>query len=76
MVDPWWRQLQRYLPESLDAMCFQPGSHVLPQRWVIERTCTWLGHSRRLSRDDEQLPISGEAIISLTSIRLLLVRMA
>lgn len=28
VVYPWWRQLQRYLPDLLDEMGFQPGCHV------------------------------------------------
>lgn len=69
------RNLQRYFPDLLDAMGFQPGFHVLPRRWVVERTFAWLGRSRRLSRDYERLPTSSEALIYLTSIRLLLHRL-
>jgi putative transposase len=57
-------------------MGFQPGFHVLPRRWVVERTFAWLGRSRRLSRDYERLPTSSEALIYLTSVRLLLRRLA
>jgi putative transposase len=74
-VYPWWRQLKRYLPELLDVRGYQPGFNVLPRRWVVERTLSWLGRSRRLSRDYERLPISSEALIYLTCIRLLLVRL-
>jgi transposase len=37
---------------------------------------SWLGRARRLSRDDERLPASSEALLYLTSIRLLLARLA
>ena len=30
------------------------GFHVIPKRWVVERTFTWLGNSRRLDRDLEK----------------------
>jgi putative transposase len=76
VVYPWWRQLKRYLPGMLDEMGFQPGFHVLPRRWVVERTLSWLGRSRRLSKDDEPLPSSSEAIVYLSRVRLLLVRLA
>jgi hypothetical protein len=33
-----------------------------PRRWVVERTFAWLGLSRRLSKDYERLPETGEAI--------------
>jgi putative transposase len=76
VVYPWWHNVQRYLPEGLDEIGFQPGFHVLPRRWVVERTIAWLGRSRRLSKDYERLPSSSEALIDVTSIRLLLVRLA
>lgn len=56
-------------------MGFQPGFHVLPRRWVVECTFAWLGRSRRLSRDYERLPTSSEALIYVTSMRLLLHRL-
>jgi putative transposase len=54
-----------------------PRNHgqVLPRRWVVERTF-WLGRNRRLSKDDEALPSTEEAWISLAVIRLMLARMA
>lgn len=76
VVYPWWWQLQRYMPNLLDDMGFQPGLHVLPRRWVVERTIAWLGRSRRLSKDYERLPASSEALVYLTCIRLLIVRLA
>ena len=67
VIYPWWRNLQRYFPDFLDELGFQPGFHVLPRRWVVERTFAWLGRSRRLSRDYERLPTSSEALIYLTT---------
>jgi putative transposase len=48
------------------------GFHVLPRRWVVERTFAWLGRSRRLSRDYEREPRSSESQVYLASSRLLL----
>jgi putative transposase len=48
------------------------GFHVLPRRWVVERTFAWLGRSRRLSKDFERKPTSSEAQVYLASGRLLL----
>jgi putative transposase len=76
VVYPWWRQLQRSFPDRLDDFGYQPGFNVIPRRWVVKRTISWLGRSRRLSRDYERLPTSSEAPIYLTSIRLLLARLA
>jgi len=36
----------------------------LPRRWVVERTFSWLGQNRRMSKDYERLPETGEALIS------------
>jgi putative transposase len=48
----------------------------LPRRWVVERTLAWLNPSRRLSKDYERLPKSGEAMIYLSMTRLMLRRLA
>lgn len=49
---------------------------VLPRRWVIERTFSWFGQSRRLSKDYERLCTTSEALIYVTMIRLMLRRLA
>jgi putative transposase len=48
------------------------GFHVLPRRWVVERTFAWLGRSRRLSKDYERKPTSSETQVYIASGRLLL----
>ena len=48
---------------------------VIPRRWVVERTFAWLGRNRRLSKDYEMLPCSGEAFVYLAMIRLMLKRL-
>lgn len=52
------------------------GFHVLPRRWVVERTCAWLGRNRRLAKDWERLCATAEAWIYLAMIRLMLKRLA
>ena len=52
------------------------GFVVLPKRWVAERTFSWLGRNRRLSKDYERLPESSEAFIYIASIRLMTKRLA
>ena len=48
---------------------------VLPRRWVVERTFGWLGRYRRLSRDYERQAQTGETIVYLAMIRLMLARL-
>lgn len=53
----------------------QKGFAVQPYRWVVERTFAWLCKYRRLIRDHEFLPASGEAMIRLAMCYLMLRRL-
>jgi len=66
-VEPDWEKIAAHLPP--------PGFHVLPRRWVIERTFSWLGQNRRLSKDYEQLCESEEAWIYVAMTRLMAKRL-
>jgi putative transposase len=48
----------------------------LPRRWVVERTFSWLGQNRRMSKDYERLPETGEALIYAAMSRLMARRLA
>ena len=39
------------------------GFVVLPRRWVVERTFSWLSQNRRISKDYERLCATGEALV-------------
>ena len=60
--------LQELLPK--DSRAF------LPRRWVVERTFSWLGQNRRMSKDYERLPESSEAFIYVAMSRLMVRRLA
>jgi putative transposase len=49
---------------------------VLPRRWAVERTFSWLGQSRRRAKDYERLCETSEALIYLTMSRIMLKRLA
>jgi len=51
------------------------GFEVLAERWIVERTFAWLGRSRRLSKDCERGVQTGETMIEVAMIRLLLRRL-
>jgi putative transposase len=48
----------------------------LPRRWVVERTFSWLGQNRRMSKDYERLPESSEAFVYVAMTRLMVRRLA
>jgi transposase len=52
------------------------GFVVLPKRWIVERTLSWIGHCRRLSKHVENLAISALAFLRLAMIRLMMRRIA
>ncbi|MGL5826180.1 MAG: IS5 family transposase [Nocardioides sp.] len=54
----------------------RPTFEVLPRRWVIERTNSWLMRTRRLARDYERLPEHVEAMIKWTMIGIMTRRLA
>jgi putative transposase len=54
---------QKLMPEQ--------GFVVLPRRWVVERTFSWIDQNRRMSKDYERLSASGEALIYAAMIRLM-----
>jgi transposase len=49
---------------------------VLPRRWVVERTLSWLVRCRRLDRDYERLPEHAEAMVRWAMIGLMTRRLA
>jgi putative transposase len=51
-----------------------PVFTVLPHRWIVERTFGWLGRWRRLSKDYEELPSTGESMIYTAMLSTLLRR--
>jgi putative transposase len=54
----------------------EDSSAFLPRRWVVERTFSWLGQNRRMSKDYERLTESSEAFIYVAMTRLMVRRLA
>jgi transposase len=55
------------------------GQHtfeVLPRRWVVERTLSWISACRRLDHDYERLPQHSEAMVHWAMIGIMLRRLA
>jgi transposase len=51
------------------------GFQVEPHRWKVERTFSWISHDRRNCRDYEALTCNSEAMIQISTIRMLLKRL-
>jgi putative transposase len=52
------------------------GFQVLPRRWVVGRTFSWIDQNRRISKDYERLCASCEAFVYAAMSRLMLRRLA
>jgi putative transposase len=52
------------------------GFQVLPSRWVVERTFSWIDQNRRMSKDYERLCASGESLVYAAMTRLMMRRLA
>jgi putative transposase len=52
------------------------GFALLPHRWIVERTLSWLMRNRRLSKDYERKVQTSEAFIEVAMIRMMLRRLA
>lgn len=48
---------------------------LVPKRWIVERSFSWLNHFRRLSKDYEVRPQSSEAMIYIACTYLMLKRL-
>lgn len=52
------------------------GFEVIPKRWIVERTISWIGQNRRMSKDYERKVQTSETFIEVAMIRLMLRRLA
>lgn len=71
----WTRELGRWVLEIVKRSDDLTGFVVLPKRWIVERTFSWFGRYRRLSKDYETLPESSESVIYLAMTHLMIRRL-
>ena len=72
----WVLQFGKWILEIVNRPKDQKGFVVLPRRWVVERTFAWLSRNRRLSKDYERLCETGECLIQIAMIHLMLKRLS
>ena len=51
------------------------GFSIVPRRWVVERTFSWISRNRRMSKDFERKVKTSETLIQVAMVRLLLARL-
>jgi putative transposase len=77
IIKHWWSGSRgRLVMPNVEPLPLPSGFHVLPRRWVVERTLAWLGQNRRFSKDYERQPATSEAFIYVAMSRLMLRRLA
>jgi putative transposase len=75
----WVKALRVCRPVRLEIVkraAVAQGFVVSPKRWIVERTLGWFNRYRRLSKDDELLPQTSEAVIQVVMIHLMVRRLA
>jgi transposase len=77
IVKHWWTGIKGvWVGPDQEPPTIPTGFHVLPKRWIVERSLAWLGQNRRLSKEYERLAQTSEAFIYLAMSRLMLRRLA
>jgi putative transposase len=68
-----WRRIRLVVVKRLEGLT---GFHVLPKRWIVERTFGWFNRYRRLAKDYEFLTQTSETMIRVAMIHLMIRRLA
>jgi putative transposase len=45
------------------------GFEAIPERWIVERTFSWIGQNRRMSRDYERRVQTSECLMKVATIQ-------
>ena len=75
-LSSWCKEQGGWKLEVVERNADTEGFAVLPHRWIVERTLSWLRRNRRLSKDYERNVQSSETFIEVAMIRLILRRLA
>jgi putative transposase len=71
----WCKEQGGWELEIVERYADTKGFIVLPHRWIVERTLSWLIRNRRLSKDYERMVQTSETFIKVAMIRLMLRRL-
>lgn len=75
LVD-WVKDQCQWILEIVKRSDDHKSFHVLPRRWVVERTLAWISRFRRLSKDYEILTESSETMMYAAMVNIMLRRIA
>jgi putative transposase len=75
-LSQWCQQEGGWELEVVDRARTATGFEVIPKRWIVERTISWIGQNRRMSKDYERQVQTSETFIEVAMIRLILRRLA
>ena len=75
LVD-WVKNATGWILEIVKRNTDIKGFHILPRRWVVERTFGWFNRYRRLSKDYERQTDTSECMICISMISLMLRRLS
>jgi putative transposase len=73
---PWAKRYLGWTIEIVKRSDIAKGFVLLPKRWIVERTFSWFGHYRRLSKDYEYSPDTSETMIYIAMTHLMVRRLA
>ena len=72
----WCRKQGSWDLEIVERDLQTKGFEVIPKRWIVERTISWIGRNRRMSKDYERKVQTSECLMEVAMIRLILKRLA
>ena len=72
----WVKTAFAWTLQIVEKLGGQVGFQVLPKRWLVERTFSWLNRQRRLSKDYERLTATSEAFVYVAMLNLMIRRLA
>ena len=75
-LSQWCQEEGDWELEVVDRNREVSGFEVIPKRWIVERTFSWTGQNRRMSKDYERQVQTSETFIEVAMIRLILRRLA
>jgi putative transposase len=72
----WAKRYLHWTIEIVKRSDIAKGFVLLPKRWIVERTFSWFGHYRRLSKDYEYSIDTSETMIYIAMTHLMVRRLA